>query len=105
MAPASLSCLSSDCPAVPVNRKLWQWRINDGEQQVATWLHYLVFDPENKIMAQAQLGFPGSPSQQQTVKNIKDSLYKEALSRSMICLLTSDVSWLIPQLGFSTKST
>lgn len=67
------------------------------------WLHYLVFDPENKIMAQTQLvsrlhfHSPRSArlSKRQTLKDIKDRLYREALSRStLICLLTSDDSLL-----------
>lgn len=31
------------------------WTESTGKQQVATWLHYWLFDPENKIMAQRLL--------------------------------------------------
>lgn len=75
-----LCCLSSDCPTVIVQHKRWRRRGGDAEKQVAPWLHYLVFDPGNNIMARTQSvsrqrfhGPRGAGlSKRQAVKDIKD---------------------------------
>lgn len=81
---------------------------------MATWLHYLIFDPEKTQLVSRQR-FNGSYgaglSKRQKVKENKHRLCKEALSRStLICLLISDdslLSWvlagkanIVAQLGF-----
>lgn len=113
MALFPLCCLSSDCPTVIVQRKRWKWLESDGEQQVATWLHHLVFDPKNKIMAQTQpVGFQAAFQQTCWCRTLteadSDINQRQVVQRGIVKVhfdLLSHIWWLIAQLGFSRKNT